>query len=32
MERGSKTNQFGAVLVMQEFLDWMHVYEPQYLQ
>ncbi len=31
MERGSKNNQFGAVLVMQEFLDWLHVYVPEYL-
>ncbi len=32
MERGSKNNQFGAVLVMQEFLDWVHVYTPEYLE
>ncbi len=32
MERGSKNNQFGAVLVMQEFLDWVHIYTPEYLQ
>lgn len=32
MERGSKNNQFGAVLVMQSFLDWVHVYEPGYLE
>lgn len=31
MERGSKNNQFGAVLVMQEFLDWVHIYSPEYL-
>ncbi len=31
MERGSKTNQFGAVLVMSEFLDWLHIYAPEYL-
>ncbi|MBA3733201.1 hypothetical protein H0W91_02370 [Patescibacteria group bacterium] len=31
MERGSKNNQFGAVLVMQEFLDWMHIYASNYL-
>ncbi|MEQ1500153.1 MAG: penicillin-binding transpeptidase domain-containing protein [Parcubacteria group bacterium] len=31
MERGSKNNQFGAVLVMQEFLDWVHIYVPEYL-
>ncbi len=32
MERGSKNNQFGAVLVMQEFLDWLHIYAPSYLE
>ena len=32
MERGSKLNQFGAVLVMQTFLDWLHIYNPEYLQ
>ncbi len=32
MERGSKNNQFGAVLVMQEFLDWVHVYASEYLK
>jgi penicillin-binding protein 2 len=32
MERGPKYNQFGAVLVMQRFLDWLHVYEPEYLK
>jgi penicillin-binding protein 2 len=31
MERGSKNNQFGAVLVMQEFLNWVSVYAPNYL-
>jgi penicillin-binding protein 2 len=31
MERGPKNNQFGSVLVMQEFLDWVHVYKPEYL-
>jgi penicillin-binding protein 2 len=31
MERGSKNNQFGAVLVMQEFFDWMHIYASSYL-
>ena len=31
MERGSKNNQFGAVLVMQEFLDWVHINVPDYL-
>jgi penicillin-binding protein 2 len=32
MERGSKNNQFGAVLVMQEFLDWVHIYDSEYLE
>ncbi len=32
MERGSKNNQFGAVLVMTNFLDWLHVYYPEYLE
>lgn len=32
MERGSKNNQFGAVLVMQEFFDWVHIYAPEYLE
>ncbi len=32
MERGPQKNQFGAVLVMQEFLDWVHVYAPEYLE
>lgn len=32
MERGSKNNQFGAVLVMQQFLDWLKIYNPEYLQ
>lgn len=31
MERGSKNNQFGAVLVMQEFLDWVHIYADEYI-
>jgi penicillin-binding protein 2 len=31
MERGSKNNQFGAVLVMQEFLDWVNIYANEYL-
>ncbi len=31
MERGSRYNQFGAVLVMQEFLDWVHANMPEYL-
>lgn len=32
MERGSKNNQFGAVLVMKEFFDWVHIYAPEYLE
>lgn len=32
MERGSKNNQFGAVLVMQEFLNWVGVYANEYLK
>ncbi len=32
MERGSKNNQFGAVLVMQSFLDYLHIYLPEYLE
>ena len=32
MERGSKGNQFGAVLVMREFLDWVNIYAPEYLE
>src|SRR3989344_5341582 len=32
MERGSKNNQFGAVLVMQEFFNWVAVYAPEYLK
>jgi len=32
MERASKTNQFGSVLVMKEFFDWMHIYAPEYLE
>jgi penicillin-binding protein 2 len=31
MERGSRGNQFGAVLVMKEFLGWLSVYAPEYL-
>lgn len=31
MERGSRGNQFGAVLVMTQFLDWLHIYSPEYL-
>ena len=32
MERGSKNNQFGAVLVMREFFDWLSIYSPEYLK
>ncbi len=32
MERGSLNNQFGAVLVMKEFLQWVSVYAPEYLE
>lgn len=32
MERGSRNNQFGAVLVMKELFDWLHLYLPEYLQ
>ncbi len=32
MERGSKGNQFSATLVMREFLDWVHIYTPEYLE
>ncbi len=32
MERGSRNNQFGAVLVMQEFFNWMSVYASNYLE
>jgi len=32
MERGSKNNQFGAVLVMQEFFNWIAVYANEYLK
>ena len=32
MERGSKNNQFGAVLVMKELFEWMNVYVPEYLK
>jgi penicillin-binding protein 2 len=31
MERGSRGNQFGAVLVMQEFFNWLSIYAPEYL-
>lgn len=31
MERGSKGNQFGAVLVMKELLEWVQLYAPEYL-
>ena len=32
MERGSKNNQFGAVLVMQELFNWMSIYASEYLK
>ena len=32
MERGSINNQFGAVLVMQEFFDWANIYADEYLK
>ena len=32
MERGSKNNQFGAVLVMQEFFNWLGIYANEYLK
>lgn len=32
MERGSSTNQFGAVGVMREVFDWMNLYASEYLQ
>lgn len=32
MERGSKTNQFGATLVMRDMLDWMGVYGREFLK
>ncbi len=32
MERGPKVNQFGAVLVMQEFFNWASMYAPEYLK
>jgi penicillin-binding protein 2 len=32
MERASRGNQFGAVLVMKEFLDWVNIYVPEYLK
>lgn len=32
MERGSKNNQFGAVLVMRGVYDWMHIYAEEYLK
>ena len=31
MERGSKNNQFGAVLVIRGLLDWMQVYGDEYI-
>ncbi len=32
MERASRGNQFGAVLVMKEFFDWVNIYSPEYLK
>lgn len=32
MERGSRTNQFGAVLVMRELFEWMSIYADEYLK
>lgn len=32
MERGSSTNQFGAVGVMREVFDWMNLYANEYFQ
>ena len=32
MERGSKNNQFGAVLVMRGVFDWMNIYANNYLK
>jgi penicillin-binding protein 2 len=32
MERGSKNNQFGSVLVMKEFFDWVGIYATEYLK
>jgi len=32
MEKGSKGNQFSATLVMQEFLNWVNIYTPEYLE
>ena len=32
MERASKTNQFGAALVMQDWFNWANVYAPQWLK
>ena len=32
MERGSRNNQFGATLVMQEFFNWMSIYADEYLE
>lgn len=32
MERGSKTNQFGAVLVIKGLLEWMQLYGSDYLK
>ncbi|MCX6702122.1 MAG: penicillin-binding transpeptidase domain-containing protein [Candidatus Zambryskibacteria bacterium] len=32
MERGSRSNQFSATLVMQEFFNWMNIYASEYLK
>ncbi len=32
MERGPRSNLFGASLVMRELLDWMSVYTPEYFK
>lgn len=32
MEKGSIGNQFSATRVMQSFLDWVHIYAPEYLE
>ncbi len=32
MERGPRTNIYGATFVMRELIEWMHVNEPEYLK
>ena len=32
MEKGPRSNLFGATLVMRELLDWMSIYTPEYLK